>query len=694
MSYQVLARKWRPRSFSELMGQEHVVRALAGGLEQGRLHHAFLFTGTRGVGKTTIARIIAKALNCETGVTATPCGVCSNCRDIDIGRFPDLLEIDAASRTKVDDTREILDNVLYAPARGRFKVYLIDEVHMLSTSSFNALLKTLEEPPEHVKFLLATTDPQKLPITVLSRCLKFHLKRLTVAQISTQMKHILQAETIEFEDDAIQELARGADGSMRDGLSLLDQALAFGGGRVETAATLDMLGSLSRHAVLDLLDAVCQRSPELLAERLQSLADFSGSYVQVLARVMESLHAVAFIQTLGANALPGDEHNPKLLALAEHMGPEDVQLKYQFALHGAKEVAIAPDAKIAFEMVMLRMMAFAEIDRSDGEPSSGSGSNSSGASSSRPSSSAAGGVRAESAVARAVEPVNDASVPVAPAETIVPARSNPFAAAVAALNGSSSEAVASYKGSSSEAVAPYKGEHLPSIKAANEELAADLPNVAATLATPEAAKAAPVQPEAHINPDFDDEFPYHADSDAAELADLLEARLDAEFQPAFEPYFEEKPAPVASNALLQSLLELPFEQRWLRLSQGVKLAPGPTRELVENALLRSWQKQDFQLLIQLTVDESHQALASAERVREIEDALQTLLRSNVVLSVRVEDADLAQSPASIAARAQAHAAQNFAATLEQHPLVHALMQNFDATVVPGSIQYTGKARTH
>src|SRR6516165_2162215 len=230
MSYTALARKWRPKKFSELVGQEHVRRALVNALGSGRVHHAFLFTGTRGVGKTTIARILAKCLNCETGVTAEPCGVCASCREIDAGRFPDLIEVDAASRTKVDDTRELLDNVQYAPARGRYKVYLIDEVHMLSTHSFNALLKTLEEPPPHVMFLLATTDPQKLPVTVLSRCLKFNLKRLLPEQISDQMRHILGAENIPYEDAAIAELARGADGSLRDGLSLLDQAIAYGGG--------------------------------------------------------------------------------------------------------------------------------------------------------------------------------------------------------------------------------------------------------------------------------------------------------------------------------------------------------------------------------------------------------------------------------------------------------------------------------
>lgn len=362
MSYQVLARKWRPRKFSELMGQEHVVRALAGGLSQGRLHHAFLFTGTRGVGKTTIARIIAKSLNCETGISAEPCGECSTCRDIDAGRFIDLFEIDAASTTRVEDTRDMLEKVIYAPSRGRFKVYLIDEVHMLSNHSFNALLKTLEEPPEHVKFLLATTDPQKLPVTVLSRCLKFSLKRLTVKQIAQQMRHILNAENIAFEEDAIDELARGADGSMRDGLSLLDQAIGFGAGSVKTEPTREMLGTISRDVVLDLLEALARADAQTLSEKLAEFGDFGGSYAQVLARLMEALHQLAFLQTVGAEAKQLGDIHPRLQALVSQFSAQDIQIKFQFAGLAVKEVAAAPDPRIAFEMCLLRMLAFSDIE--------------------------------------------------------------------------------------------------------------------------------------------------------------------------------------------------------------------------------------------------------------------------------------------------------------------------------------------
>jgi DNA polymerase-3 subunit gamma/tau len=298
MSYQVLARKWRPRKFSELVGQEHVVRALTNALDTGRMHHAYLFTGTRGVGKTTIARIFAKSLNCERGQSADPCGECSVCTSVDEGRFVDLLEIDAASNTGVDDVREVIENAQYAPSRGRFKVYLVDEVHMLSRNAFNALLKTLEEPPPHVKFLLATTDPQKLPVTVLSRCLKFNLKRLLPEQISGQMRHILGAENIAYEDSAIGELARAADGSLRDGLSLLDQAIAYGGGSLHADDVRTMLGSVARGQVLGVLEALAAGDGERLLAECTQIASYSPDFGGVLDDLASVLHRLQLIQLI------------------------------------------------------------------------------------------------------------------------------------------------------------------------------------------------------------------------------------------------------------------------------------------------------------------------------------------------------------------------------------------------------------
>jgi DNA polymerase-3 subunit gamma/tau len=358
MSYLALARKWRPRNFSELAGQEHVMRALVNALETGRVHHAFLFTGTRGVGKTTIARILAKSLNCETGVTPTPCGKCSACREIDEGRFVDLLEVDAASRTKVDDTRELLDNVQYAPARGRYKVYLIDEVHMLSTHSFNALLKTLEEPPPHVKFLLATTDPQKLPVTVLSRCLQFNLKRFPPGLIYKRLTEIAQAEKLDFEADALRLVARSAEGSMRDALSLLDQVIAFGGAKLTAADTRTMLGTLDRTQVFGIVDALVARDAKRVLASVEELDERAPDYREVLADLAAVLQKLALLQAVPDLQLDEAEDIETYKRLAAALSPEDAQLFYQIAIVGRRDLELAPDVRGGFEMILLRMLAF------------------------------------------------------------------------------------------------------------------------------------------------------------------------------------------------------------------------------------------------------------------------------------------------------------------------------------------------
>jgi DNA polymerase-3 subunit gamma/tau len=360
MSYIVLARKWRPKRFAEMVGQEHVLRALGNALDSGKVHHAFLFTGTRGVGKTTIARILAKSLNCETaGVSSNPCGVCAACREIDEGRFVDLIEVDAASRTKVDDTRELLDNVQYAPTRGRYKVYLIDEVHMLSSHSFNALLKTLEEPPPHVKFLLATTDPQKLPITVLSRCLQFSLKRLPVSLIGERLKFIAAAENLQFEPAAVTLVARAAEGSMRDALSLLDQLIAFGGGALNEANARAMLGTIDRGHVARLIDALARADgPALLAE-VKELDRNAPDYDRALVELAAFLQRIAMAQIVPEAALQDEESDADSLPrLAQAISPEDVQLYYQIALGGRRDLAMAPEPRLGFEMTLLRMLAF------------------------------------------------------------------------------------------------------------------------------------------------------------------------------------------------------------------------------------------------------------------------------------------------------------------------------------------------
>jgi DNA polymerase-3 subunit gamma/tau len=360
MSYVVLARKWRPKRFAEMVGQEHVLRALSNALDSGKVHHAFLFTGTRGVGKTTVARILAKSLNCETaGVSSNPCGTCAACREIDEGRFVDLIEVDAASRTKVDDTRDLLDNVQYAPTRGRYKVYLIDEVHMLSNHSFNALLKTLEEPPPHVKFLLATTDPQKLPVTVLSRCLQFSLKRLPAALIAERLKSIAAAEQLSSEPAALALLARAAEGSMRDALSLMDQLIAFGGGSVSEANARSMLGTIDRGHVERLIEAIARGDGAAVLAEVRELDRDAPDYDRALVDLAALLQRIAIVQIVPEAAQQDEETDAALLTqLAQAISPEDAQLYYQIALAGRRDLNMAPEPRIGFEMTLLRMLAF------------------------------------------------------------------------------------------------------------------------------------------------------------------------------------------------------------------------------------------------------------------------------------------------------------------------------------------------
>ena len=358
MSYHVLARKYRPRCFQELVGQEVVARALSHALEQNRLHHAYLFTGTRGVGKTTIARILSRCLNCEEGISANPCGVCSTCREIDEGRFVDLIEVDAASRTKVEDTRELLDNVQYAPTRGRYKVYLIDEVHMLSGHSFNALLKTLEEPPPHVKFLLATTDPQKLPITILSRCLQFALKPMTPERVVGHLQYVLQAENISFEDAALWLLARGAQGSMRDALSLTDQAIAFGHGALIEADVRTLLGSIDRDLVFRVLDALLSQNAASVLSVVSGMAEQSIDFAGAITELISVLHRLAVAQAVPDAIDNSEGDRDRLLAIAAALTAEDLQLYYQMALHGRRDLPLAVDARSGFEMTLLRMLSF------------------------------------------------------------------------------------------------------------------------------------------------------------------------------------------------------------------------------------------------------------------------------------------------------------------------------------------------
>jgi DNA polymerase-3 subunit gamma/tau len=420
MSYIVLARKWRPKRFAEMVGQEHVLKALTNSLDSGKIHHAFLFTGTRGVGKTTVARILAKSLNCETGVGASPCGVCSACREIDEGRFLDLIEVDAASRTKVDDTRELLDNVQYAPTRGRYKVYLIDEVHMLSNHSFNALLKTLEEPPPHVKFLLATTDPQKLPVTVLSRCLQFSLKRLSANLIGERLKFIAAAEKLDYQPAALALLSRAAEGSMRDALSLLDQLIAFGGGALTETDARAMLGTIDRGHIAQIVEALSLADGAALMARVADLDRDAPDYDRALVDLAAFLQRIAIVQIVPDAAIEDEEFDPETLTrLGKAMAAEDVQLYYQIALAGRRDLAMAPDPRLGFEMTLLRMLAF----RPDAAPASA------GAASVPPARSAAGQGAAPRAHGGAAAAPLRAPSATAPASAAAPSSPSPAAPA-------------------------------------------------------------------------------------------------------------------------------------------------------------------------------------------------------------------------------------------------------------------------
>ena len=370
MTYQVLARKWRPHLFEDMIGQAHVVRALRNALDSDRLHHAYLFSGTRGVGKTTVARIFAKAINCERGVSSTPCGECSSCLEIDEGRFVDLIEVDAASRTGVDDTRELMENVQYVPTRGRYKVYLIDEVHMFSKHSFNALLKTLEEPPPHVKFLLATTDPKRLPVTVLSRCLQFNLTRVPMSDLRDHLRRILDSEKVTYDDSSVHAIVAGADGSVRDALSLLDQAIVYGGGGLEGAEVAAMIGSVSGADVHALLAALIARDGAKLIEIARSLADANPDYQSVLGELLSYLRRIAICQVLGDDADSAEEDSGvKQMALT--LSQEDCQLYYQIGLIGRRDLPLAPEPQVGFEMILLRMLAFTRIDEAPNVSSTG-----------------------------------------------------------------------------------------------------------------------------------------------------------------------------------------------------------------------------------------------------------------------------------------------------------------------------------
>ncbi|HDP4009117.1 TPA: DNA polymerase III subunit gamma/tau [Pseudomonas aeruginosa] len=675
MSYQVLARKWRPRSFREMVGQTHVLKALINALDNQRLHHAYLFTGTRGVGKTTIARILAKCLNCETGVSSTPCGECSVCREIDEGRFVDLIEVDAASRTKVEDTRELLDNVQYSPTRGRYKVYLIDEVHMLSSHSFNALLKTLEEPPPHVKFLLATTDPQKLPVTILSRCLQFSLKNMPPERVVEHLTHVLGAENVPFEDDALWLLGRAADGSMRDAMSLTDQAIAFGEGKVLAADVRAMLGTLDHGQVYGVLQALLEGDARALLEAVRHLAEQGPDWGGVLAEILNVLHRVAIAQALPEAIDNGQGDRERVLALAQALPAEDVQFYYQMGLIGRRDLPLAPDPRSGFEMVLLRMLAFRPAD-ADGAPRTPLKDLGISKATTDPANSPVAGAASPAPVAAvAAAPVVAAPVEAPAAPPAAPS------APPAAVEVRVAEAVVEEPAAAAEVVDLPWEEPAPSLAAEPEPepepepLAVEAPSAPPAVAVEavvetvlEALPAAlPVAPDEQ---DEQDDEPPPADDYYEVDMDTL-AYLDAAPEPDVVVVEEPLPAAKPATGLAAEWLEL-----FPRLGLG-----GLTASIAANCTLVAADGDHWHLHL----DPGQSALFNATQQRRLNDALNQHLGRTLKLEVTLQKPEQ-ETPAQAAARRRAERQRAAEASIDADPLVRQLREQFAAVVRDGTIE--------
>jgi len=663
MSYQVLARKWRPRSFREMVGQTHVLKALINALDNQRLHHAYLFTGTRGVGKTTIARIIAKCLNCETGVSSTPCGQCSVCREIDEGRFVDLIEVDAASRTKVEDTRELLDNVQYAPSRGRYKVYLIDEVHMLSSHSFNALLKTLEEPPRHVKFLLATTDPQKLPVTILSRCLQFSLKNMPPERVVEHLTHVLGVENVPFEEDALWLLGRAADGSMRDAMSLTDQAIAFGEGKVLAADVRAMLGTLDHGQVYGVLQALLEGDARALLEAVRHLAEQGPDWAGVLAEMLNVLHRVAIAQALPEAVDNGQGDRDRVLALAQALPAEDVQFYYQMGLIGRRDLPLAPDPRSGFEMVLLRMLAFRPADTGDAPRTSLKNLGISPATAdSKPAAVA-------DTAAPGVSPVS-APAPVAPAAAVAPAP-----VVIASPAESAATVAPELPAVATSPAAPAQEQAVPVIDVPWNE-PPEVPPVAveANAILPEPALDGPPDHVAAVVQveEPDDDEPPLTDEDYFEVENQAEAYFE-ELQQDEADQQEVEPLPAVEPAT-------GLAAEWLELYLKLGLS-GLTGSIAANCTLISVEGDRWLMHL----DPAQSALFNPTQQRRLNDALNQYHGRTLQLDIVLQKPEQ-ETPAQAAQRRRAERQRAAEQSIHADPLVQQLMQQFAAVIREGTIE--------
>jgi len=688
MSYQVLARKWRPRSFNEMVGQTHVLKALINALDSQRLHHAYLFTGTRGVGKTTIARIIAKCLNCETGISSTPCGVCSICKEIDEGRFIDLIEVDAASRTKVEDTRELLDNVQYSPSRGRFKVYLIDEVHMLSTSSFNALLKTLEEPPPHVKFLLATTDPQKLPVTVLSRCLQFSLKNMPPERVVDHLTHVLAAENIPFENDALWLLGRAADGSMRDAMSLTDQAIAFGEGKVLAADVRAMLGTLDHGQVYGVLNALLEGDARALIEAVRHLAEQGPDWNGVLSEMLNVLHRVAIAQALPEAVDNGQGDRERVLELARVLPSEDVQFYYQMGLIGRRDLPLSPDPRSGFEMVLLRMLAFRPADTHDAPRVALKPLGISQATAD-PATNPVAGAAIPSPVSIPVAVPPAPPTPVVDVAPAVPVAAPEAAVAVllpvpevvseSAAQHSLAEATIAPVTSVPVVDLPWEEQvNLPVAHTAEPVLEVAEPVVAVaesvTLAT-EPLQAAVVEPQLIEQPspsaDTDDDEPPLGDYDYVEM--------DAE---SFDYDFDaaEHAAPIEPKVLPAAQPATGLAADWLELFPKLGLS-GMTGSIGANCTLISVEGDNWLLHL----DPAHSALFNPTQQRRLNEALNQFYGRELKVLIELCKPEQ-ETPAQAAASKRANRQREAEASIHQDPVIQQMIQQFAAVIRADSIE--------